>query len=189
MSSAEDFPSSLGYVILSPEPNIARLKDTVRSIRNSFGDGPAVACCVVGDIKDPQLDEMCGVCPSFRGGNTVTSLINQGFERIGGDGWRVFVMEGARVPSSLVSRYSRWIQSDRDVLFPIVVNHDRDGNPSTILSSFEDCTLNGMLIHSRLFREAGNFSDNPIGVSKAFWAAGAAEKGAVFKAILGVKII
>lgn len=188
MSNA-DFPSSLGFVILSPEPNIARLRDTVRSVRNSFGDGTALACCVGSNIKKPQLDEMCEVCPSFRGGNTVTSLINQGFERIDGDGWRVFVMEGARVPRSLTSRYSRWIRSDRDVLFPIVVSHDREGNPSTILSSFEDGTLNGMLIHSRLFREVGKFSDNPLAVSKAFWAIDASAKGAVFKAILGVKII
>lgn len=188
MSSAE-FPNSLAFVILSPEPNIARLRDTVRSIKNSFGDDFALACCVGKDIKRPQLDEMCEVCPSFKGGNTVTSLINQGFEKINREGWRIFVMEGARVPRSLISRYSRWVRSDRDVLFPIVVNHDRDGNPSTILSSFEDCTLNGMLIHSRLFQESGKFSDNPLAVSKAFWAFEAASKGAIFKAILGVKII
>lgn len=185
MDSHNDFPSSLGFVIISPEPNIARLKDTVRSIKNHF-PGLPVACVVEKGIKKAQLDEMKEVCPTVRGGNTVTSLINKGME---GDGWRLFVMEGARVPSSILSRYSRWIRSRRDVLFPIVVNHDREGRPMKIMSSFEDCTLNGMLVHSDLFGEVGPFSDNPISVSKSFWAVDAYARGAVFKAILGVTVI
>lgn len=182
------FPDSLGFVILSPEPNIARLKDTVRSVRNNFGDAP-VLCSVEKGIKKAQFDEMKEVCPTVRGGNTVTSLINKGMEGLKGEGWRLFVMEGARVPKSIVSRYSRWIRSPQDVLFPIVVNHDREGRPMKILSSFEDCTLNGMLIHHSLFREVGPFSDNPIGVSKSFWAVDAHARGASFKAILGVNVI
>lgn len=188
MDSFDDFQGSLSFVILSAEPNIARLRDTVRSIKNNFPSVPTV-CAVEKGIKKPQMDEMKEVCPTIKGGDTVTSLINKGMEAVRGEGWRLFVMEGARVPSSIVSRYSRWIKGHRDVLFPIVVNHDREGRPMKILSSFEECTLNGMLIHSRLFGEVGPFSENPIGVSKSFWAFDAHARGAVFKAVLGVTVI
>lgn len=179
----------LGFVVLSPESNVARLKDTVRSVRMAFGEDAKVACCVPKGLKKGPFEEMNEVCKTYKGGETVTSLINKGFGAFEEDGWRLFIMEGARVPRSLGSRYERWIKGHRDVLFPIVVNHDRDGKPSTILSGFGEATLNGMMIHSSLFKETGQFSENPISISKDFWAIGAAEKGAVFKAILGVKII
>jgi hypothetical protein len=98
-------------------------------------------------------------------------------------------MEGARIPRGMELRYCRWIEDDRDVLFPIVMNRDLDGNPTVLRAKFEDSTLNGMMIHSSLFEEVGAFSDNPIGVSKKFWGLDAEDKGARFKAILGVKII
>lgn len=184
----EDFFKKLKFVIVSPEPNIGRLGDTVRSIRNNFGD-VQIVCSVAKSVKKEQLEEMREVCNSFRGGETVMSLINSGFKKGSKGGWHIFVMEGARVPRSLESRYRRWIKDERDVLFPIVMNHDLEGYPTVILAKFEDSTLNGMMIHSSLFEEVGDFSDNPIGVSKRFWGLDAEEKGARFKGVLGVKII
>jgi hypothetical protein len=98
-------------------------------------------------------------------------------------------MEGARVPKGLECRYRRWIEDENDVIFPIVMQHDIEGRPTAILSRFEDSTLNGTMIHSLMFKKVGPFSDNPIGISKKFWGLDAEEKGAKFKAILGVKII
>jgi hypothetical protein len=189
MHSQDDFSKSLAVIVLSPDHNIARLGDTTRSARMAFGDDVKVLCCTESAIKKEPLDEMCGVCPSYRAGGTVTSLINGGFRHAKGEGWRLFVMEGARFPKSLAGRYGRWVESDRDVLFPVSINHDRSGRPLKVLSSFEECSLNGMLIHSRLFRDAGSFSDNPIMVSKSFWAMGAMQFGARFKGILGAQII
>lgn len=184
-----DLLKSLGFVILSPEPNVVRLRDTVRSIRMTFGEETRVVCSVAQLTKKPQLDEMKKVCRCFRGGNSVTSLMNQGMSSSKGAGWRMFVMEGVRIPRGIAGRYSRWLNDDRDVIFPITINHDRDGKPLKIMATFEDSTLNGILIHSKLFEEVGGFSDNPIGVSKEFWAMGAVARGAVFKGVLGVKII
>jgi hypothetical protein len=189
MLSSEEFRSSLGFVVISTEPNIARLKDTARSIRSNFGSEARIVCSVAKAIKKEQLEEYKEVCPSFRGGNTVMSLINAGMKKAGVGGWRVFVMEGARLPGGLEQRYIKWIDGQKDILFPIVMTHDRDGRPSSILATFEDSTLNGMMIHSSLFEEVGEFSDNPICVSKKFWGLDAEEKGAKFKAILGVKIL
>lgn len=184
-----EFLKSLGFIIISPEPNVVRLRDTVRSIKMTFGDEARMVCSVAQSTKKPQLDEMKGVCASSRGGNSITSLMNHGMASIKFEGWRMFVMEGVRIPRGIAGRYARWINGDRDVIFPITINHDRDGRPLKIMSTFDESTLNGTLIHSNLFRDAGEFSDNPIGVSKEFWAMGAVANGAVFKGVLGVKII
>lgn len=189
MLSFGEFRSSLGFVIISPEPNIARLKDTARSIRLIFGESAKIVCSVSKAIKKDQLDEFKEVCPSFRGGETIMSLINSGMKKAGGQGWRILVMEGARVPSGLEHRYRRWIEGEKDVLFPIVMTHDMEGRPSSVLATFEESTLNGIMIHTSLFEDVGGFSDNPICISKKFWVLDAEEKGAKFKAILGVKIL
>lgn len=188
MLSFEEFMSSIRFIIISPEPNIARLRDTVRSVRNNFGD-VEIVCSVVKSVKKSQLDEMKEVCESFRGGGTVMSLINAGLKKGSEYRWNIIVMEGARVPRGLERRYRRWIEDESDVIFPIVMNHDVDGRPTVVLSRFEDSTLNGSMIHSSLFKKVGPFSDNPIGVSKRFWGLDAEEKGARFKAVLGVKIL
>jgi hypothetical protein len=86
-------------------------------------------------------------------------------------------------------RYRRWIEDERDIIFPIVMNHDLEGRPTVVLARFEESTLNGTMVHSSMFKKVGPFSDNPIGISKRFWGLDAEEQGARFKAVLGVKII
>jgi hypothetical protein len=189
MISLDDFRNSLGFVIISCEPNIFRLKDTVRSIRNNFSDTASILCSTPKSCGKNQIEEMSEVCPSFRGGETIMSLINNGVRKMGGKGWRVLVMEGARLPRGMEGRYHRWIEDDRDVLYPIVFSHDREGRPCSVLTDFGESTLNGLMFHTSLFKETGAFSDNPIIISKNFWGMDAKEKGARFKAILGVKII
>jgi len=184
----EEFMRSLRFVVLSPEPNIARLRDTVRSLRNNFGE-VEIICSVAKSVKKAQLDEMKEVCESFRGGDTVMSLINAGLKRGGEPRWNVLVMEGARVPRGMEYRYRRWIEDERDIIFPIVMNHDLEGRPTVVLARFEESTLNGTMVHSSMFKKVGPFSDNPIGISKRFWGLDAEEQGARFKAVLGVKII
>lgn len=189
MFTQEEFLKNTSFIILSPEPNPVHLRDTVRSIRNNFHECSKSIVAVPKSIKKNNFDELKEICPVFRAGETITSLMNLGMKKSAGSGWRIFVMEGARIPRGLDSRYRRWMNSKSDVIFPIVVNHDLTGRPLSILADFEDCTLNGLMIHSDFFSEIGDFSDNPIQISKRFWALGASEGGATFKAILGVKIL
>jgi hypothetical protein len=179
--------NNITFVVLSPDPNIGRLKGTVRSIKNNYSEDAAIVCAVEKKIKKPEFEEMKAVCPTFRGGETVTSLMNAGMKNAG-DGWCMFIMEGAWLPRSIETRYFKWIKNKKDVLFPIVTTYDIQGIPSKILSDFSECTLNGILIHKSLYEEVGKFSDNPIKISKQFWGLEADSKGAAFKAILGVKI-
>jgi len=178
---------AVSIVILSPEPNIGRLKGTIRSIRNNFSSDCGIICSVEKGIKKDQIEEMRTVCPTFRAGKTVTSLINTGVKN-SKPGWLMMIMEGAWLPHGVEKKYFKWIKSDSDVLFPIVVDYDLEGFPKRILKNFSDCTLNGLLINREFFLSVGNLTDNPLEISREFWAMDAVEKGAKFKAILGVKI-
>jgi len=177
----------MGFIILSPEPNIGRLKGTVRSIKNNYSQNARMLCVVEKGTKKPEIDEMKEVCPTFRGGQTVTSLINTGFKNAG-SGWNMLIIEGAWLPSGVKYRYSRWMKSEKDILFPIVVNYDRDGNPTKVFGTFSECTINGILADRDFFLGVGKLTENPLKISREFWAMDAVSKGALFKGILGIKI-
>jgi hypothetical protein len=177
----------MGFIILSPEPNIGRLKGTVRSIKNNYSQDARMVCVVEKGTKKPEIDEMKEVCPTFRGGQTVTSLINTGFKNAG-TGWNMLIMEGAWLPAGVKFRYSRWIKSEKDILFPIVVNYDRDGHPTKVFGTFSECTINGILADRDFFLGVGKLTENPLKISREFWAMDAVNKGALFKGILGIKI-
>jgi hypothetical protein len=144
-------------------------------------------CVVEKSIKKEQIDVMKEVCVTHKGGQSITSLINKGFKHTK-SGWNLLVMEGARIPLNIQNRYSKWIKSEHDVLFPITVNYDAAGKPVKVFNNFSECTLNGVLIHKNLFQKVGNFTENPLQISREFWSFDAFDKGAVFKAILGIKI-
>lgn len=179
--------SDFNFIILSPEPNIGRLKGTVRSIKNNYDQNANIICSVESTIKKSALDEFKQVCPTFKSGQTITSLINKGIQKTN-DGWNMFIMEGAWLPKNINNRYKKWIKKENDILFPIVINYDREGNPKKIFKEFEDCTLNGILVNKKFFLEVGKLSENPLVISRRFWSYDAIEKGATFKAILGIKI-
>lgn len=178
---------NINFIILSPDPNIGRLKGTVRSIKNNYKQDANIICSVAKTVKKSEIEEMKEVCPTFKGGDTITSLINNGMKN-SSDGWAFLIFEGAWLPKNIKSRYFKWIKSEKDILFPIVVSYGRDGKIIKVLANFPECTLNGILLKKEFFKEIGKLSENPLQISKEFWAIDALEKGAEFKAILGVKI-
>ena len=178
---------SFGFIVLSPEHNIGRIQGTIRSIRNHYGNVPVV--CITGeDITPAELKEIKAVCPAHKGGATITSLLNLGMKK-GHNEWNFFVMEGTWVRRGLQHKFAYWIEDERDVLFPIVVDYDRDGRPVKIYKDFEECSLNGLCMNQKFFKAIGNFSENPLDVSKRFWQFEANDRGGKFKAILGAKLL
>lgn len=104
--------------------------------------------------------------------------------------WNLLVMEGVNVRSSVVQKYSLFIDQETDVLFPIVMDHNRKGEPCNIKNKFPDASLNGTFIHQKTFKAVGDFSDGESLVeSKLWWAAHAIEQGTRFKAILGTQML
>jgi hypothetical protein len=174
-----------GYTILSIDYNIGGLKNTIRSINNNYNDAEIV-CVVNKDVSKDQFSEMKEVCNVYKGGNTITSLINKSFDKIKTD-WNIFVIEGARICKNLEKRYSIWIKNENDIIFPLITEVNRDGQRK-IYDSFHNCTLNGLCINKKFFKNVGNLSENPLEISRKFWAIDALSKNAKFKTILGIKI-
>lgn len=178
----------INFVIISPDPNIGRLQGTIRSIRNNYRNDANILCSVVKTIKKPQFEEMNVLCRTLKGGETITSLINNGIKN-STSGWTMLVVEGACVPRNIQYKYSGWMENSSDVLFPITMNYNKEGVPTKIYSTFSECTLNGIVVDRDFFIKVGKLSENPLQISREFWSLEAAEQGAVFKAILGIKII
>lgn len=176
----------IGFVILASDPNIGQLKGTIRSIKSHYPKSSYL--CVVGkNTKADELKEIKELCPCVKGKDTITSLINTGISK-GNKEWNILVMSGSWVRPNLDKKYSLYVESNKDVLFPIVTDYDIQGKPSKIYMSFDDCSLNGIMLHQKTFKEVGDFSDNPLEISRFMWMIQAQDMGVKFKAILGAKI-
>jgi hypothetical protein len=179
---------NFGFVILSPEHNIGRVQQTVRSIKNRYSEDISISCVVDEDTNSPELKELKEICPTTRGKKTMTSLLNAGIRR-GHKEWNILVIEGTTVRPKIDQKYFCWVEDELDILFPIVVDYNRDRIPVKIYNEFHEATLNGILIHQKTFKTVGDFTENPLSISKQFWAYEALDKGCRFKAILGAKML
>jgi hypothetical protein len=178
---------SFGFVIILPEFNPGALQGTMRSIRNYYPKDFPVICTTGKQTTAAELKEIKEYCPAYRGKDTFTSLINTGMKK-GNKDWNIIIMAGAIVRQKLNQRYAYWIESEKDVLYPIVVGYNRDGYPIKICNEFYDATLNGLCIHQKTFKSVGDLSDDAFEWSKKIWAIDAAKQGVQFKAILGIKM-
>ena len=178
-------PFSFNFIIIATEGNIGLIKSTIRSIKINYKDFSYI-CVVPKSIHDDSFEEIKAICPCYKGKDTVTSLLNAGLTK-GGKEWNMFVMEGAWVKNGLDRKYSLYLESDNDIFFPIVANFDKGKNVK-VFSTFDECTLNGLTIHQKMFKKNGKFADAPLEISKLMWGIDAIVNGAKFKAILGAKI-
>ncbi len=144
-------------------------------------------CITSKDATAADIKEMKKVCPTFKGKDTITSLINAGMKK-GHKAWNFFIMEGAFMRRGLLNRFSLFMEDEKDILFPIVMDHDIQGKPIKLYTNFYDCSINGILIHQKMFKKVGDLSENPLEISRLWWTMDAIDKGAKFKAVLGTKI-
>lgn len=175
----------LGFVILCPDKDARALRNTVRSIRH-FTDRDAI--CVVGNNAGPhdikKLKEWCDNV--HKGKDTITSLMNAGMKRIKHD-WAFILFAGSQIKPFLEQRLSRFVTSDKDILFPVVADK----------YNFVEGSCNGILINRHTFKEIGDMPEAPMHkqgfndfeVSKVFWANDALNYGCQFKGIVGLRII
>ena len=82
--------NNFGFVILSPDHNIGRIKSTVTSILSKTPDIPII-CVVQENVLEKDFVEMQEICPTFKAGNTITSLLNKGLDK-GHDSWNIFIV-------------------------------------------------------------------------------------------------
>jgi hypothetical protein len=189
MQLHRDKSLNYGFVILSPDRDIGRIKTTINSIKRNDDIN---ASCVVACSQDTTAEEMkeikeiCSEC--HRGKNTITSLINKGMLK-GHKEWNVIIIEGTVVRRGVMQKYARFVENEKDILFPIVMDYDREGNVVNTHANFIDSSINGLMMHQGTFKSIGAFGDNPLEIERLLWATEAMEKGCRFKAILGTKLI
>jgi hypothetical protein len=129
------------FVVICPESNVSHLRGTA-SVLKSHGFG--ITAVLDERASGADLAEARAICPVACGGKTITSLINCGLEN-GGPEWNMIVVAGSWVRPGVVKKMSHFVESDLDVLFPVV---DRQ-------CSFQKGTLNGLMVHRRTFELVG----------------------------------
>lgn len=166
-----------GFVILCPDHSTKLVQLTARSIVNRY-PGKPIVCVTDNSANTQDMKDLKAICPSYKGKGTFTSLINLGMKHAPAE-WNFIIMAGSAMRPKLDQRFSYFIDSEKDILFPIADNR----------ANFVDATLNGLFIHRKTFKEVGNWSENnPLEICKMMWALEAIEKGCKFKAIAGSKI-
>jgi hypothetical protein len=174
-----------GFLILSPEHNVARVKSTLASIELHYSKTPSV--CVVNDTANAgDLKEFNKLCPTYQGGATLTSLVNAGM-RHGGNRWTIILMEGVWLNKNIDRKLSLFAKNELDILFPIFIRFDVDGKPMKCFD-FVSAPLNGLTVHQSTFLDVGDFTDNPQKIAKQLWYDKAVKQGIAFKGILGARI-
>lgn len=176
----------LGFVIISPQPSLGGLKNTVRSINNNY-PGSSYICVVPQTTRAEEIKEMSDVCKVIKGKQTITSLINAGIKKSEKE-WNLIVIEGSVIHKSIGRKFSIFLKDEKDILFPIVIEYDFQGKPRKMHADFVEGTLNGILINQKTFKKVGNFTDNPLEMSKLMWSVQAINEGCCFKGILGAKL-
>jgi hypothetical protein len=108
-------------------------------------------------------------------GICLTSMIDE-LCKVSSTDWIYIVFAGRKLPKNIDGKLSRYIQSYKDVIFPVV---NRVWN-------FVDGSLDGLLINKKFHSEVGNFgSGDNLNFTKLVWADKAMSLGARFKAIVG----
>jgi hypothetical protein len=175
----------VGFLILGPDRNVAGLINTLGSIRNQKHKDASIY--VAGnDATDEDLKEFSVYCPSFKGGNTITSLVNTGMKKIKSE-WVCIVFGGSRIPFDMEKKWETFCKSESDILYPIVEKK----------YNFVDGTFNGVLINKKFFLKVGKFPNvtmqkhgmNDFEFVKLLWATDALQHGAMFKGIVGMRVI
>jgi hypothetical protein len=178
--------NNFGFIILSPSHHYGRMKTTVGSIKSNH-PGKDLLGVVPADANEQDVSELVGLCPIIRGGKSVTSLINAGM-RQSKSAWNILLLEGCYVRELVDRKLFRFVNKESDILYPVMADYNQQGKPIRLYLTFDECSLNGITIHKNTFSRVGNFSDNPLEISKLIWSQTAMDHGCVLKGILGVKI-
>lgn len=165
----------LGFIILCSEMKFGGLRLTVSCIESYFS-GAAITCVVPSNSDPEELKVVKSICPTVKGGTSISTMINAGFKKAKKP-WNLIVVSGTNIKYNPVLKYTRFTKSVKDVIYPVV---DKS------YWKWEDASIHGMLIHKDAFKEVGDFpEEESLPMCKLLWAAYAMEKGYTFKGLVG----
>ena len=176
----------VGFIILCPDRNVGGLRNSVGGIRHRSYDRECLAV-VPGDTSPKEIKEMKEHCPAvWKGKDTITSLINTGMKRVKQE-WGFIIFAGSRIPAFIEKKFITFANAPTDILFPVVERR----------FDFVSGSFNGVLINKEFFKKVGNFTEgdlqkqgmNDFEMAKFLWSITAIENGAMFKGIVGMRVI
>ena len=170
---------NFGFIILCTDMNLNTLKSTIKSLSKSHSKCPIIAV-VPNNTKADILEKMKECAEVFKGKDTITSLMNTGLRNCPAE-WGIFIMAGTWLKIKLANKFSRFIEDETDVLFPI----------ANRIYDFKNATLDGLCINKKTFKKVGSFAEQgPIPKCKEKWSIYASGLcNTKFKAILGAQIL
>ncbi len=163
-------PMDLGFIVMCFDNDPHKPITTLDSITRWYGD--------VKTVITTNEDFKTNHPKAKVGKKSITSLINVGMLHAPAE-WNVVVFAGVRIKERLDQRYSIFMESRRDIFYPLIWGHN----------SFLDASINGLCIHKETFKEVGKFADdNPLEICKLMWFCKAEDIGCKFKAIAGCRM-
>lgn len=175
----------VGYIVLCPDRNTAALKNTVGSVRYHTNNRECIAI-VPKNTTAKELKEFKDICETYKGQDTITSLVNTGLKKLKHD-WGCLMFGGSRIFQFTERRITSFAHTEKDVIYPVV-----EGK-----FGFVEASFNGVVMTKKFFDEVGDFPTaamlkaglNDFELAKMFWALDAMDKGAKFKGVVGLRII
>lgn len=172
-------PIELGIIILCPISNLGNLKNTISSADVYYTNNKKIIILPDGCNKE-ELDKSSKLKKTYKGGNSLSSMINCGIQNAPCPEWNFIFMCKGWMRSRVDIKYSYFIENEKDILFPVT---------SFKSTHFTDTEVNGLLIHKKAFKDIGNFPEmESLETSKLIWISNAMEKGYKFKGVVGAKI-
>ena len=174
----------IGFIVLCPDKDVRQLRNTVKSI--NYHTNREIICVTGTDVSPADIKEMKSVCSdTYKGKDTITSLMNTGMKHLKHK-WGTFLFSGSMLRPMVEKRLCRFIESENDIVYPIINRK----------IGFVEGSIDGLTINKKTFQEVGNFPDskmkkedlNDFEIAKLLWQSEAAEKGYIFKGIVGVRL-
>ena len=164
----------LGFIIITPENNPRHVEITVSSLSAKYNGRPFVTV-VTESILDQTMAEMSRIGRIFSAKSTYSSLLSTGMKNAPAE-WNMIVISGTQLRNRVHRKYSCFIDSPRDILYPIV---DRKMN-------FVDGSVNGIVVHRDAYADLGDMPESQnLNECKAAWGYLAVSKGYRFKGVVG----
>lgn len=177
---------NVGFIVICPDPNLGSIKSTTTSLSSNYSDIPISVVVPVGTSK-----EITKIAESYSnvivGQKSLLSLVNSGIEQ-SPTPWNMVLHQGTLINKGVIARLCRPVTSEKDVVYAISPIFDRSGRPTHLRSEFAEAVLNGTLLHKSALKIVGQFTDNPIEISKFYWMLDAINQGFSFKGVLGARI-